>query len=224
MKIDRNSAKYVGVMNSHSLDVPLGLLPEAIAKREKDSKFTLRSEAFFVGATIILFLAFLFSLKYLNEPDPAFFQALLLVISIAMLLMLTHSAWDNHREKKIYRDIENQIGDWQQFWKTYPLQCRREYCCGEQHEHEKENCMCYQVICGFYAHTAQTGKEEVEEFIELGRGGSRALAIRQAKTRIDNWRAEDKIEKLFAEQFETFVLRKLREQAANQKNIQVLVD
>ncbi|WP_281839499.1 hypothetical protein [Cardiobacterium hominis] len=64
------------------------------------------------------------------------------------------------------------------------------------------------MICGFYAHTAQTGK----------------LAIRQAKTRIDNWCAEDKIEKLFAEQFETFVLRKLREQAANQENIQVLAD
>lgn len=40
MIIDRNSAKYVGVMNSHSLDVPLGLLPEAIAKREKDSKYS----------------------------------------------------------------------------------------------------------------------------------------------------------------------------------------
>ena len=183
MKIDRNSAKYVGVMNSHALDVPLGLLPEAIAKREKDSKFTLRSEVFFVGATIILFLAFLFSLKYLNEPNPAFFQALLLVISIAMLLMLTHSAWDNHREKKIYRDIKSQIDDWQQFRETYHLQYRREYCCGEQHEHEKEKCGCYDVTCGFNVHSTQDDKKA--EFIELGRGGSRALAIKRAKTCIE---------------------------------------
>lgn len=212
-------------MNSHALDVPLGLLPEAIAKREKDSKFTLQSEAFFVGATIILFLAFLFSLKYLNEPNPAFFQALLLVISIAMLLMLVHSAWDNHREKKIYREIESQIGGWQQFQERYHLQCRREYCCREQHEHEKEKCGCYDVTCGFYVNSAQDDKKEASaEFIELGRGGSRTLAIKRAKTRINNWCAEDKIERLYAEQFETFVLRKLREQAANQKNIQMLAD
>ncbi|MFC0036605.1 hypothetical protein [Cardiobacterium valvarum] len=224
MKIDRNSTKYNKVMNSHALDVPLGLLPEAIAKREKENKSTIWHTTFIVAVFLIMFLAFFLGAEHFDKNDPVLVYGLIILFSISMLLFLAYMTWDDWLENRIYKDIVPQIGNWQQFRETYHLQCRREYCCGEQHEHEKGNCRCYQVICGFYAHTAQTGKEEVEEFIELGRGGSRALAIKRAKMRIDNWRAEDKIERLYAEQFETFVLRKLREQAANQKNIQVLVD
>ena len=225
MMIDRNSSKYDGVMSNHALDVPLEALPEAIAECEKETKSVTRLMTCIIVTTLIALLAFFLGAKHFEDKNPALLKELLIIFSIGLLLFQAYIIWDDRQEERIYKDIETQISDWQRFRERYHLQCRREYCCGEQHEHEKEKCGCYDVTCGFYMNSAQDDKKEAgAEFIELGRGGSRALAIKRAKTRIDNWRAEDKIEKLFAEQFETFVLRKLREQAANQKNIQVLAD
>lgn len=85
MIIDRNSAKYVGVMNSHALDVPLGLLPEAIAKREKDSKFTLRSEAFFIAVGVVTHTPQRVLLQ--TEPQPTDYAD-------ASAYTLAHDAWE----------------------------------------------------------------------------------------------------------------------------------
>lgn len=224
MMIDRNSSKYNGVLSNHALDVPLEALPEAIAECEKETKSVTRLMTCIIVTTLIVLLAFIWGAEHFEDNNPALLKELLIIFSICLLLFQAYIIWDDRLENRIYKDIVTQIGDWQQFRERYHLQCRREYCCGEQHEHEKEGCLQYQITCGFYARTAQTGKDEGEEFIELGRGGSRVLAIRQAKTCIETWCREDGIRNVDPTIFEDFVLRKLRERTQKQKNIQVLAD
>ena len=223
--IDRNSSKYNGVMSNHALDVPLEALPEAIAECEKETKSVTRLMTCIIVTTLIALLAFFLGAKHFEDKNPALLKELLIIFSICLLLFQAYIIWDDRLENRIYKDIVTQIGDWQQFRETYPLQCRREYCCGEQHEHEKEKCEFYHVTCGFYMNSAQDDKKEAgAEFIELGRGGSRALAIKRAKKCIETWCREDGIRDVDPTIFEDFVLRKLRERTQKQKNIQVLAD
>jgi len=175
-----------------------------------------------IVTTLIALLAFFLGAKHFEDKNPALLKELLISFFICLLLFQAYIIWDDRQEERIYKDIETQISDWQRFRERYHLQCRREYCCGEQHEHEKEKCGCYDVTCGFYVHSTQDDKKA--EFIEIGRGGSRALAIKRAKTCIETWCREDGIREVDPKIVEDFVLRKLRERAQKQKNIQVLAD
>ena len=85
--------------------------------------------------------------------------------------------------------------------------------------------MQYQITCGFFLKNPQSDKEgKDEEFIKLGSGYARVVAVKQAKETLDTWCREEGVKDLDPTIFEDFVLRKLRERAQKQKNIQVLAD
>ena len=226
-----NSAKYNTIMGDRHLDGPLDLLPEKINKFQAKKKSGLQKTTALAIAITITFIGGLYldASSFNSHPVIAFIIALLnsmlTIMLITVIFMLSIIIFDHYRSRIIYRDVLEHIDELINFFKKYHLLYRREYHCDQPHDHEKEGCKQYQITCGFFLKNPQSDKEgKDEEFIKLGSGRARVVAVKQAKETLDTWCREEGIKDLDPTDFEDFVLRKLREQAANQKNIQVLAD
>ena len=226
-----NSAKYNTIMGDCHLDGPLDLLPEKINKFQAKKKSGLQQTAALAIGIIITFIGGLYldASSFNSHPVIAFiivlFNSMLTIMLITVLFMLSIIVLDHYRSRIIYRDVLEHIDELINFFKKYHLLYRREYHCDQQHDHEKEGCLQYQITCGFFLKNPQSDKEgKDEEFIKLGSGRARVVAVKQAKETLDTWCREEGIKDFDPTDFEEFVLRKLHEREQNQKKIQVLAD
>ena len=226
-----NSAKYNTIMGDRHLDGPLNLLPEKIIKLQVEKKLDLQRTMVLAIGIMITFIGGLylgisdFNLHPVISFMIALFNSAILIVLLTSLFLLSNILLDYYRSRIIYRDVLMHLDDLISFFKKYHLLYRREYHCDQQHDHEKEGCLQYQITCGFFLKNQQSDKEgKDDEFIKLGSGRARVVAVKQAKETLDTWCREEGIKDLDPTIFEDFVLRKLRERAQKQKNIQVLAD
>ena len=226
-----NSTIYNIIMGDRYLDGPLNLLPGKIIKLQAKKKTgLLQTIALAIGIIIIFFGGLYLDARVFNSNRVVsiimkLFNSATLIILMTVLFILFNIILDYYRSRIVYRDVLEHIDELINFFKKYHLLYRREYHCDQQHDHEKAGCLHYQITCGFFLKNPQSDKEgKDEEFIKLGSGRARVVAVKQAKETLDTWCREEGIKDFDPTDFEEFVLRKLHEREQNQKKIQVLAD